>query len=208
MFIEIDKHIDGRWYAQLYNHPGRLHAAFAYDKDLSYDGARNKLEDFYQETFMSYKSMTKYGMLTLAYALIDYIYKNPLCRDELEWNDYHDFPIAEAPKDWYKPVKKALGVKSKEYTLQIGKCNEDYNGDHHYHKKGHQLVIILGPKTGYMEPRGKVYIGDKILPAVEGEAYYFPTGVTHGFRGSFFFVNLQNPPLIDEEGVDDYHTYN
>lgn len=180
---------------------------FAYDADLSYDQARNKIEEFCGETLMPGKTMTKYGMLTLAHGLIDYMYRNPLCRDELFWQDYHDFPIAEAPKEWYKPIKKALGIKSKEYTLQIGKCRETYKGADHYHKQGHQLVIVLGPRTGYMEPEGVVRIGEQEFPAVEDGVYYFPTGVTHGFTGSFYFVNLQNPPLIDEEGNDDYHTY-
>lgn len=165
-----------------------------------------RMQKLYGVTIMPAKSMTKYNMLMLAYAAIDYIYRNN-SREELVWQDYHDFPIAEIPKDWYKNTKKLLGIKSKEYTLQLGKCKEEYKGKDHYHKIGHQLVIILGPRTGFMEPKGVVRIDGVEYPVVEDQHYYFPTGVEHGFTGSFYFINLQNPPLINEQGEDDYNTY-
>ena len=92
---------------------------------------------------MIVKNITKYGMLALAYQVMNYLEKNG--GGKLEWNDYHNFPIADIPYEWYEKTMQAIGAKKKDFTLQIGQC----------------------------------------LPV--------------------YFINLQNPPLMDEYGHDDYY---
>ncbi|NYZ70503.1 hypothetical protein H0A36_31325 [Endozoicomonas sp. SM1973] len=65
------------------------------------------------------KNITKYGMLALAYQVMDYLKQNGC--NELEWEDYHNFPIAEIPYQWYQKTMKAIGAKKSDLTLQVSK---------------------------------------------------------------------------------------
>lgn len=154
---------------------------------------------------MNEKTMSKYAMLSIGYGVIDGLIKYPAVKEELEWKEYHGFPIAEIPYFLYFRLLSALNLESSNFTLQIGYCKPDYRSKDHYHKKGHQLVIPLGPDVGYPEPIGTIKIGDYYHPVEEGEPYYFPTGVPHNFSGDLYFINFQNPSLKDQEGNDDYY---
>lgn len=202
--VELERDETGLVYTQALAGVGRLQAALSVEG--TYDEALICLKKICKgSTIMpSKKNMTKYAMMTLGYAVMNYLQKN-LGRDELIWNDYHGFPIAEVPDSWVKDIRKSFGLKKKDYTLQIGKCLKDYSEPDHYHKIGHQLVIALGPHCGFTEPEGTISIGDIVFDAIEDKVYYFNTNIPHGFRGEFYFINIQNPPLVDEEGNDDYY---
>ena len=144
-------------------------------------------------------------MLTLAYQVMNYLEKNG--GGELEWKDYHNFPIADIPYEWYEKTMQAIGATTKDFTLQIGKCLPIYQGEDHYHKMGHQLVVVMGSECGFSDvvAGSTMKIGTDVYEAIAGQPYYFPTNVPHNFRGEFYFINLQNPPLIDKDGNDDYY---
>ncbi|NYZ70447.1 hypothetical protein H0A36_31020, partial [Endozoicomonas sp. SM1973] len=113
----------------------------------------------------------------------------------------------EIPYQWYQKTMKAIGAKKSDLTLQVGKCVQTYDGKDHYHKMGHQLVVVMGSECGFSDvlSGSTMKVGNEIYPAIAGEPYYFATNIPHNFRGEFYFINLQNPPLIDENGVDDYY---
>ena len=125
--------------------------------------------------------------------------------DHLDWEDYHDFPIAKVPISWMM-WRKYFGFSDENSTVQIGRCLPSYKGEDHYHRIGHQLVMPLGYRQGFPVPRPGSYvtIANEKLPVRIGDVYYFETGVTHGFRGDFYFINIQSPPLI-VDGNDDYY---
>lgn len=202
--VELERDEKGQVYAQAIADVGRLQTGLSVEG--TYDDALIRLKKICKGSNImpSKKNMTKYAMMTLGYATMDYLQKN-LGRDELEWEDYHGFPIAEVPDIWIKNIRKSFGLKKKDYTLQIGECLPTYSANDHYHKIGHQLVIVLGPHCGFKEPIGKMIIGPNEYLAIEDRTYYFNTNIPHNFRGEFFFINLQNPPLVDEEGNDDYY---
>ena len=155
------------------------------------------------------KIHSKEALLCVGYGLMEFLQRVNRT-SALNWSNYHDFPIATVPSSWVHPFLSSLGIDPGDITIQIGECKANYRGKSHFHKIGHQLVIALGEKEGFRNPTKDysvaypyIYIAPHSFEINVGEAYYFPTNIPHNFRGEFFFINIQNPPLIIE-GNDDY----
>lgn len=151
------------------------------------------------------KLHSKAALLCVGYGLMEFLQRIDRT-SALNWSNYHDFPIATVPPAWIHPFLSSLGIDPGDITVQIGKCEPKYLGKYHYHLKGHQLVIPLGPGEHFEPIKGpsSIMIDDVVYEARVGEAYYFPTKVPHNFRGDFYFINIQNPPL-ELGGKDDYY---
>ena len=151
------------------------------------------------------KLHSKAALLCVGYGLMEFLQRIDR-KKALVWSNYHDFPIATVPSAWIHPFLSSLGIDPGDITVQIGKCEPHYLGKSHYHLKGHQLVIPIGEKEHFEDPKHNsiIYISWHEKIVFSGDAYYFPTKVSHNFRGDFYFINIQNPPL-ELEGSDDYY---
>lgn len=148
---------------------------------------------------MALASLTMYNM-------IEY-FQNTDQLIHADYKDYHSFPIATvngtgimSESDW-----ETLDIDPRDLVLQLSYTdgrNDLYKYDH-YHEIGHQMVMILGEDAGYPKPNGMVKIKQQLFTAREYDIFYFATGKIHGFRGSFHFINIQDPPLV-KNGKDDF----
>jgi len=128
----------------------------------------------------------------------------------LRMKDYHGFGNSEFPDYFIEPIIRPFNAVLKEVEIRLIHVSTDLSKEIHLHKAATAYITVLGPKTHLPGPvHAFAYLKGKWFPVSEDDTLEIPQCTPHGFtirgNGDLYFLSVQSPPLIDEEGNDDYH---
>ncbi len=108
-----------------------------------------------------------------------------------------------------EPILKRYAVTIKEVQIEIVSVTKDLSDEIHYHKEAFASVVIMGKDDHVRDPiDAAAYYNDFWFPIRAGDCIYIPARVPHGFtiqeNGILYFLSVQAPPIVDEQGRDDY----
>ena len=138
------------------------------------------------------------------------LYKDGLTnRYELPWVRLH------ATKDYYDMVALLDEFPTEPCQIEIVRVVRDLRKQTHRHDRSEALNVMLGSRQHFPDPRhASMYLGmDEATtwsPVEAGESIIIPAGIVHGFTveeskgGILYFLSIQNPPIEDGHGNDDY----
>jgi mannose-6-phosphate isomerase-like protein (cupin superfamily) len=127
----------------------------------------------------------------------------------LSFQDYHGFSKTRLPDDVLEEVLSGAGLTNEQLQVEIVGVNSDLTHEVHLHKESDAYVIVLGRGTNFEGPKNaKQFQGGKWIEVSENQEIQIPKGTPHGFTvedgGVLYFLSLQLPPIVDEQGDDDY----
>lgn len=126
------------------------------------------------------------------------------------FEDYHGFSKTRLPEDFYSKVLALHGETPENMQIEIVGVHADLTDEVHVHEKSDAFIIVLGLQTNFAKPfNAQAYIGGQWQFVEEGMEIEIPRGTPHGFTvalngGALFFLSIQSPPIVGEDGVDDY----
>ncbi len=128
----------------------------------------------------------------------------------VQMNDYHGFLKSRLPEDFLQDILLPFQLTPNDVQIELAVVNTDLSNEIHYHAVSSAYNVILGEEYKFPNPRkAKVYLNDKWSEIKAGDIIKFPPNTRHGFTveedGEFFFLSVQNPPIVNTGGSDDYH---
>ena len=122
--------------------------------------------------------------------------------------DYHGFKKARLPEGLVAEVATAAGCKPEELQVEIASVHGDLTHEVHYHRDTTAFVACLGPAEKFPTPQKAQAFIRKWFDFTVGQTVEIPPNTPHGFTvgegGVLYFLSIQSPPIVGEDGQDDY----
>lgn len=123
--------------------------------------------------------------------------------------DYHGFSKARLPVSLFQDFLNQYRVNSRDIQIEVVQVTTDLRHEIHYHKKAFAYIVCLGEDVGLENPcTASAFLCDRWVSLTCGQELEIPPGIPHGFTvkqdGSLHFLSLQSPPILGEDGHDDY----
>ncbi len=130
-------------------------------------------------------------------------------RKTLVMTNYHGFAKARFPEAFLAEIFNPYSVTSKDIQLEAVHVSSDLTNEVHYHRKSVAVTLCLGPNEHFPAPKdAKAFFADHWSPYRAGDLVKIPTLIPHGFTvdngGDLYFLSVQSPPIVGEDGQDDY----
>lgn len=126
------------------------------------------------------------------------------------FQDYHGFSKTRLPNNMLEPLLQKHAEKKENLQIEIVGVHADLTDEVHIHRKSDAFVVILGRTTNFAEPfSAQGYMKNEWQFVDEGQEIEIPRETPHGFTvsangGNLFFLSIQSPPIVGEDGTDDY----
>jgi hypothetical protein len=122
---------------------------------------------------------------------------------------FHGFLKAGIPKDILDPLVRTLSLRPGQVQVEVAGVLEDLAREVHIHERTRAHVTCVGENFGLPNPRDAyAFLAGRWTPMRLGENLDIPAGIEHGFTvdpgGCLYFLSVQSPPLISEDGTEDY----
>lgn len=154
--------------------------------------------------------VTMDDLFTLALRISDELAQGPV-ESELRFENFHGFQKANINHI----LARVSGSLKEVASAEIVRVDRNLGSAVHKHLRSNALVLILGRKWYFSSPLNAfalVGVGDDVSgPWVEvrmGEVLRITAGTAHGFTvepgGILYFLSVQNPPITEEGGAEDY----
>lgn len=124
--------------------------------------------------------------------------------------DYHGFAKSRFPEPFLHDVVTPLGLDPKDIQLEVVHVGCDLTHEVHEHREAMALAVCLGNAEGFPPPTDALaFVTDHWFAVSAGETVEIPAGTPHGFTvnkgGTVHFLSVQSPPIVREDGHDDYY---
>ena len=125
------------------------------------------------------------------------------------WANYHDFLKARLPEERVEQVVRRYGKKPSDVQVELVTVNRDLTDKVHKHPNSRAFNVILGATEGFENARGALaYLENRWFNIRTGDYIEIPQEVRHGFTvepgGILHFLSVQGPPIVSENGQDDF----
>lgn len=130
-------------------------------------------------------------------------------RNALVFEDYHGFQKSRLPSSVLAKVLLSRGLTEADVQIEVVRADRDLTSEVHYHEAAAAYITILGAELGFENPQGGRYFLEHAWHlAIPGQEIPIEAGVPHGFTvdagGRLYFLSVQSPPIVRENGHDDY----
>lgn len=124
--------------------------------------------------------------------------------------DYHGFAKARFPEPFLYEVVTPLGLDPKNIQMEVVHVGCDLTQEVHEHREATALAVCLGNAEGFLVPTNALaFVIDHWFSVSAGDTIEIPAGTLHGFTvlegGTIHFLSVQSPPIVREDGHDDYY---
>lgn len=126
-----------------------------------------------------------------------------------DFADFHGFKKSALPAQIVDPIRQRFGFSERELQIEVAGVLTDLTHEIHSHRRSQAHVTCIGENFGLPDPRdGYIFLGQRWFPMKLGDSFDIPTSVEHGFTvdegGLLYFLSVQSPPLVSEDGQEDY----
>ena len=130
-------------------------------------------------------------------------------RETLVMADYHGFAKARFPESFLAEVVKPHNLKPQDVQLEVVHVGCDLTNEIHLHREATAIAVCLGPEEHFPAPKfAQGFLTDHWFDVSVGDVVDIPAGTPHGFTvsegGTLTFLSVQSPPIVREDGHDDY----
>lgn len=130
-------------------------------------------------------------------------------RAALRFADYHGFRKSRPPESIVTGILQARRLPAPAFQIDVVSVETDLTHEVHYHEHACAYVIVLGTTSGFPDPQGGyVFLQNSWNVVSAGQEVFIPPGVPHGFTvnpgGHLYFLSVQSPPIVRDDGHDDY----
>ena len=124
--------------------------------------------------------------------------------------DYHGFAKARFPEPFLYDVVTSIGLDPKDIQLEVVHVGCDLTHEIHRHLEATAFATCLGNTEGFPSPKDAMaFVIDHWFTVFTGDLIEIPAGTPHGFTvgegGTIHFLSVQSPPIVRENGHDDYY---
>ncbi len=123
--------------------------------------------------------------------------------------DYHGFGKWRFPKKLTKHALGGMNLDVDKLQVEIIRVTTDLRHEVHLHKEAYAVTIVLGNWHHFLNPLfAQAYIGEQWEEVAENQVINIPPHTPHGFtvngKGVLYFLSIQTPPIVGDDGRDDY----
>ena len=127
----------------------------------------------------------------------------------LKFINFHGFQTSRLPDSLLDGVLKPVGLTAAMVQIEIAGVHSDLTHEVHIHERTEAHVTCVGEDFGLPNPQlGFAFMKDRWFPVKLGDSFQIPANVAHGFTvdpgGVMYFLSVQSPPLVSQDGHEDY----
>lgn len=144
----------------------------------------------------------------IAASIMDFL-RGAECHTMFEFTNYHGFGKARFPHGIIADLLSSYGFTTKDVQVELVFVNSDLTREVHLHVDTNAYCVVMGKDVHYPNPDlARTYRDGKWIPLKAGDELAIPTGTKHGFTvnngGVLYFLSVQSPPIVREDGHEDY----
>ena len=123
--------------------------------------------------------------------------------------NYHGFGKAPLPEEFFLDAISLRGFASSEVQIEIVCVKTDLQRELHLHKESTAWISCLGCAEDFPDPvSAQGFLGERWFGLAASAEIIIPPSTIHGFtvapNGMLFFLSVQSPPIVGQDGRDDY----
>src|SRR5436190_23151706 len=121
--------------------------------------------------------------------------------------DYHGFGKVRLSPEVLAKVPSLSGTDLKDIQPEIIRVDRVLTQEVHYHKHAYAFVVCLGKSWNFPDPvAARAFFNGRWSYVESGLAIRIAPGTPHGFTiysgGILYFLSVQSPPIIGDDGSD------
>lgn len=127
----------------------------------------------------------------------------------LRFDEYHGFRKSRLPTSLLTSVLNPRNFTETAVQIEVVHVETDLTHEVHFHKEASAYITILGEEFGFPNPReARAFLSKDWFVVAPCQELIIPAGTLHGFTvspgGQLYFLSVQSPPIVRDDGHDDY----